>query len=92
MNAFTTLPPADRAIVRQPSRLIALSRMLDAVADAELERTIEMLIAIRDARDVDPDLEPNGDDLDVSIHAFSYNSPYRPDRPPARACLRRPRA
>lgn len=72
MNMETT-------IVRRPGRLIGLARVLDAVSDADLDRTIELLIAMRDARDGDPDIEPNGDELDVSVPGWALRSRYMPD-------------
>lgn len=40
---------------------------LNLIPTPALETTIEVLIALRDARDGDADLEPNGDELDGEL-------------------------
>lgn len=45
----------------------ASAAVLSLIPTPALETTIEVLIALRDARDGDPDLEPNGDELDGQL-------------------------
>ncbi len=61
MYHFGNIPP-----IEPQGRLAAFARLLNDFDPDELGLAIDLAIARLDARDGDPDLEPNGDERDAS--------------------------